>query len=180
MCTNRVAAATLAIGIAFAGVTLPAWAENTGKAVAFANAKLSLVQAIDIAERQLQGRATEAEFETERDTGRYHVQVLKDGEVTRYWIDAGSGQVIRSERQGRLEQAAKILGRDTVNPAALDASRITLAQAIGTSEQRVGGKAMKAEVEQKEGRLRYNTWVLKGGDLEEIEIDAVSDAAKAN
>ena len=44
----------------------------------------------------------------------------------------------------------------------------------------VAGKAMKAEVEQREGRLRYNIWVLKDGDLKEIKIDAVSDATKAN
>lgn len=176
----RAAGIALLTGIAITGAATAVWAQSAGQVTAFANAKLSLVQAIDVAERQLPGKAVEAEFETERDSGRYHVQVSKDGEVTRYWIDAGSGQVTKSERQGRVGTAVKVLGGDTVNQAVLDASRTTLVQAIDVAEQRIGGKGIKAEVEQERGRLRYGVWVLKGEDRKKIEVDANNGAVKAD
>jgi uncharacterized membrane protein YkoI len=176
----RAVGIALLTGIAITGAATAAWAQSAGQITAFATAKLSLVQAIDVAERQLSGKAVEAEFETERDSGRYHVQVSKDGEVTWYWVDAGSGQVTKSGRQGQVETAVQVLGGDTVNQAVLDASKTTLVQASDAAEQRIGGKAMRAEVEQERGRLRYGIWVLKGEDRKKVEVDASDGAVKAD
>lgn len=62
----------------------------------------------------------------------------------------------------------------------LDASKTTLAQAIDAAEQRIGGKAMKAEVEQERGRLHYGVWVLKGEDRKKVEVDANDGAVKSD
>lgn len=147
---------------------------------AIQSAKVSLVQAIDIAEQQGgQGsRAVEVEFEAAKadsaGPGRYEVKVLtQDGKVVKYKLDANSGQVVETEN----ERFESLFTR--FKPADLQNAQTSLKQALTIAEQRIGAgaRAIEAEVERESGTLRYEITVATtagDGRSQEVTIDAGS------
>ena len=93
-----VAAIVAASGVAFA--TQAANAEND--AVAYlAKAKVTLGQAVTIAEAQLNGRATSAELDSEGGAVAYKVEVVAaNSKVFDMRIDAVDGKVLSSKEDG--------------------------------------------------------------------------------
>lgn len=65
-------------------------------ALAIANAKISLVQAIAAAEQHASGKATHAKFERTLQGGLYDVEVVNIGKVFDVRVDADKGTVISS------------------------------------------------------------------------------------
>ena len=97
MSTSRFALAA-AFSVAAMGATLsgPAFADDA----AAENAKVSIAQAVEAAEKAGMGKATEAEFEDDNG-GRWEVKVLAEGgnKLTEFYVDPNSGQVTGQEEQ---------------------------------------------------------------------------------
>ena len=85
-----------AIAILSATAVGGAYAANSADndALAVANAKLSLTQAIMAAEQHVGGKASRAEYEHEKGKAVFEVEVVKDKTVMDVEVDAMSGQVI--------------------------------------------------------------------------------------
>lgn len=159
---------TLLAGAAMLLAT-PVLAADQDDVRALEQAKVSLTQAIDIAARQGNGMAIDAEFEEEDGRGAYEVKVLGDGTLVTYTLDAESGSVTDTENE-RIEQYFTRL-----KPADLQNARTTLGQAIGMAEQRVGGKALDAEVEREGDHVEYEVTVVRpDGSAQEIRINGAS------
>ncbi len=62
----------------------------------YAEAKISLEQAIDIATQKTGGKVKEANLEAKKGASRYEVESIKDGKKYKTIVDAGSGEVISS------------------------------------------------------------------------------------
>ena len=137
---------------------------------AFSQAKTSLTQAIQTAEKAQggQARAVDAEFEREDGKSQYEIKVMSGDQVMTYYIDAASGQSTKSKEQGVL---ADFLGVNKVDPAKLTGAQTTLTQAIGVAEQNTNGKAIEAEVDEDTGGVHYDVTVLVGDDTREVEVD---------
>src|SRR3954464_8659895 len=105
-------AAMLGIGL----LTAPAIAADRDDYKAFLQAKTSLTQAIEAAEKAQggQARAVDAEFEREDGKSQYEIKVMSGNSVMTYHIDAASGNSTKSEEQSRL---ADFLGINEVDPA---------------------------------------------------------------
>lgn len=58
--------------------------------------------------------------------------------------------------------------------AGLDSSPTTLAAAIGTAEQQVGGKAVEAGYENENGQMLFEVEVAKDKTVHKVEIDAAT------
>lgn len=56
--------------------------------------------------------------------------------------------------------------------AAINGTKITLSQAIGTAEQHVQGKAARAELERSKGNLVFDVEVVNGSKTFDVKIDA--------
>lgn len=92
---------TVAAGVCMfsAGVLSLAHAEEkaAGKAAyvekheAEVKATISLEEAIAIAKKEVPGEVVEAEYER----GRYEVKILKDGKITKLYVDAKDGGIKR-------------------------------------------------------------------------------------
>lgn len=135
--------------------------------------KLSLTQAIDTAERQGGGKAIDAEFETEDGVAMYEVSVLGADKLQKYKLDANSGQVRETEN----ETIEKYFTR--LKPETVDAAKTTLSQAIGIAEQRVGGKAAKADIDREGDSVVYEVTVAKAdGTTQEVEVGADGQIGK--
>lgn len=133
------------------------------------NAKLSLAQAIEAAEKQGQGRAIEAGFEAKDGTGQYEIKVLSQDKLTKYKLDANTGQVRETENEPIERHLTRLKPQD------LQSAQVTLTQAIATAEQRVGGKAIDAEVEREADRVEYEVTVARtDGTTQKAKINGVN------
>jgi uncharacterized membrane protein YkoI len=85
--------------IAAAGVTVSQADDDKGEAAKklqlFSQAKISLTEAIKIAEQKIGGKALEAELEDKAGTVQFEVEVVKDGILHEAMIDAKTGQVLK-------------------------------------------------------------------------------------
>jgi uncharacterized membrane protein YkoI len=160
-------------------LTVPALAADRDDYKAFSQAKTSLTQAIEAAEKAQggQARAVDAEFEREDGKSQYEIKVMSGDRVMTYHIDAASGNSTKSEEQSRL---ADFLGINEVDPAKLNAAKTTLAQAIGIAEQNTNGKAMEAEIDEEGGGIQYAVTVLVGDDTREVEVDGSTGQVTKN
>lgn len=82
-------------GMAYAVSSQQAGMEND--ALAIGKAKISLTQAIATAEQQTGGKASRAEFEHEKGSWVFDVEVVKAGKVFDVRIDADKGTVLSSK-----------------------------------------------------------------------------------
>ena len=132
-------------------------------------AKISLTEAIHIAERKGNGQATSAEYEFKNGNAAYYeVKVLRnDGEkLTQYRLSPSTGEV----KEVKDEKFEKLFTR--IKPASIQNAPTSLTRAISTAETRSGGKVKEAEVDRDGDQLQY--------ELEVVKLDGTSEKMKIN
>ena len=156
-------ASVLALGAAQASDSARHEAQSLDKA------KISLTEAIHIAERQGNGQATSAEYEFKSGNPAYYeVKVLSnDGtRLTKYELNPTTGKV----KQVSDEKFEKLFTR--IKPTAIQNAPTSLTRAISTAETRAGGKAREAEVNRGGDQLEYEVEVVKlDGSSEKMKIN---------
>jgi uncharacterized membrane protein YkoI len=93
---------TLATVVTTTMLSTALWADSDDAthSAAQQNAKISLVEAINIAEQATGGKSSEAEFEMEDGQAIYEVEVrMTDGTEIEVEIDAQSGTVLKQETE---------------------------------------------------------------------------------
>jgi uncharacterized membrane protein YkoI len=139
------------------------------EAQALRDTKMSLTEAIHLAEKQGNGQAISAEYEFKRgNPGYYEVKVLRnDGEkLTRYDLNPNTGKVKESSN----EQFEKLFTR--IRPNSIQNAPTSLSRAISTAEERSGGKAIEAEVDRDGDQVKYTVKIVKlDGDSEKIKVN---------
>jgi uncharacterized membrane protein YkoI len=157
------ASSVLAMGAAFATDT------ERHEAQAMDKAKISLTEAIHMAERQGNGQAISAEYEFKNGNPAYYeVKVLRnDGQkLTKYELDTNTGKV----KEVSDEKFEKLFTR--IKPTAIQHAPTSLTRAITTAETRAGGKAKEAEVNRDGDQLQYEVKVVKAdGTSETLKIN---------
>jgi uncharacterized membrane protein YkoI len=132
-------------------------------------AKISLTDAIRIAEKQGNGQATSAEYEFKNGNPAYYeVNVLSnDGQkLTKYELSPATGAV----KEKSDEKFEKLFTR--LKPTAIQNAPTSLTRAIATAETRSGGKAKEAEISRGGDQLVYKVEVVKlDGTSEKLEIN---------
>lgn len=87
----------LALAVTTAGaVAYAAQGHGENDALSISNAKISLTQAVTMAEQHVQGKASRAEYENAKQGGVYEVEVVSGAKVFDVRIDADKGTVISS------------------------------------------------------------------------------------
>lgn len=88
--------AALCVAMSFAGSV---WAtEPANDAMAVNKTKVSLSQAITLAEQSLQGKATKAELEQEHNALVYEVEVVSKNQVSDVRVDSMNGKILSSTK----------------------------------------------------------------------------------
>lgn len=132
-------------------------------------AKVSLTEAIRIAESKGNGQATSAEYELKSGNPAYYeVKVLSnDGQkLTRYELSPSTGKV----KEVSDEKFEKFFTR--LKPTAIQNAPTSLTRAITTAETRAGGKAREAEIDRGGDQLIYS--------VEVVRLDGTSEKLKIN
>jgi uncharacterized membrane protein YkoI len=143
------------------------------------SAKVSMNQAITVAEEQGRGQAIDAEYIAKGGaTGMYDVKVLSmDGKkLLDFNINPDDGRVSKATR----EHVAKVFTR--IKPADLQNAQTPLKGAIKAAEAQTGGKAVMAETDRHADTVRYIVKVaMAGGATETIKVNgADGKVASAN
>ena len=132
-------------------------------------AKVSMNQAITVAEEQGRGQAIDAEYIPNSGTmGMYDVKVLSmDGKkLLDFNINPENGRVLKATR----ERVEKVFTR--IKPADLQNAQTPLKGAIKTAEAQTGGKVVKADTDRDGNTVRYTVTVVKAdGTAETIKVN---------
>lgn len=164
-------AAALGTGLVSTAVN----AATTSSEVRAAQAsKITLKQAINIANKQVSGTLISAEFDDDDDQAKGGVYELEFNTNTHNYevkVDALTGKIINTETD-RLDSG------DIADFKMLKQAKINMANAMSIAEKNTGGRVM--EIEFKNDRdyadhtSYYEVEVLKGATIVELNIDATT------
>ena len=158
--------AGLALGCA---ATASQAANPASEDATLSNAKVSLSQAITVAEEQGRGQAIDADYIPKQGTvGLYDIKVLSNDnkKLLDFHINPNDGRVVKATRQ-RFE---KVFTR--IKPQDLQNAQTPLKGAIKTAEAQTGGKAVMADTDRTGSSVRYTVKVaMADGTTEKIKIN---------
>ena len=149
-----------------------AQAASSKEADALTAAKVSLVQAVDMLEKDGKSKTVGAEFDIEKDAAIWEVKMLGDAGVMEYKVDANTGMIVKIEDehiQGRL--MSFITGMKMQD---LQNEKLSLAKAVGMAEKKFGGKAIKVQIEHEKNSIQYDIFVYTPTGTHKYKIDAMS------
>jgi len=136
---------------------------------ALSNAKISLTQAVSLAQEQGGGQAISANYDLESGAaGEYQLQVLgSDGnKLTKYRVDPNTGKITAAAN----EPFEKLFTR--LKPTSIQNAPTSLTRAITAAEQRAGGKATDAAVDRDGDQVQYTVKVAKAdGTTEKLRVN---------
>jgi uncharacterized membrane protein YkoI len=136
---------------------------------ALSHAKVSLNQAITVAEEQGSGQAIDAEYiPKDGAMGMYDVKVLSmDGKkLLDFNINPENGRVLKATR----ERVGKVFTR--IKPKDLENAQTPLKGAIKTAEAQTGGKAVMADTDRHGNTVRYTVKIaMADGTTKNIKVN---------
>jgi uncharacterized membrane protein YkoI len=166
---NSKATALLTAVALGSAVTAGYAADAARESAALSHAKVSMNQAITVAEEQGGGQAIDAEYLPKSDAmGMYDVKVLSmDGKkLLNFNINPENGRVSKATR----ERVGKVFTR--IKPADLEKAQTPLKGAIKAAEAQTGGKAVMADTDRHGDTVRYTVKV--------VMTDGTSQTIKVN
>lgn len=143
----------------------PVYAETPAQwQAALQQTRLSLSQAIDAAEKTVPGRAFEAQLDIDDGSPHFEVDVIStQGEHVEVHVNAGTGAAQQHKNKGSASSKDK---------KRLDASKITLKQALDAALKHTPGTAVDAELGNDWGRTVISVDVLtSAGQRMEIKVN---------
>lgn len=158
--------AALAMGCA---VTASQAANAASEDAALNGAKVSLTDAIGVAEQQGSGQAISADYVAKKGAmGHYDIKVLSsDGsKLVKYRVSPSTGKV----KEASDEPFEKVFTR--IKPQDLQNAQTSLKKAIKTAEEQGDGKAVSADTDRSGNQVRYTVKVAKAdGTTEKVKIN---------
>jgi uncharacterized membrane protein YkoI len=150
-------------------VTVGHAAGPAAESAMLSHAKVSLNQAITVAEEQGAGQAIDAEYVPRSGSmGMYDVKVLSmDGKkLLDFNINPENGRVLKATR----ERVGKLFTR--IKPADLANAQTPLKGAIKAAEAQTGAKAVTANTDRHAGSVQYSVKVVAGdGTMQTIKVN---------
>jgi uncharacterized membrane protein YkoI len=136
----------------------------------------SLAQAVRVAEKQTGGRARKAEMELERSVDVYEIKTVSKAGSSKVHIDPASGNVLRVNTPGIVATVAGVLDRDDQREdqaalARLEASSMSLADAIDAAQTATGGRAVKAALKSQYGATLFEVKLVKDLIPQKVMVD---------
>ena len=182
------AAAVVALGIAAtadatygAATTIAQAAPQTPQAPdsGVTRSSTTLAQAVRSAEQRTNGRAGKVELEREDGVYVYEVKTFSPEGTADVFVDLATGNVDRVQTRGFLARVGDAIDsedrrEDEALLKALEASSVTLSQAIDAAEADTGGKAVKAKLKDRYGSVFFEVALMVDGSKQRVEIDTAT------
>ncbi len=166
-----IALSLLGIGtIAIASGQIPAISNNgVSDAVAIAKSKISLEQAITIAQKTARGDLMGAEFDQNdyMEGGEFEIKSISGDTEYEVKIDASNGKILKT-KQEKLDQD------DIAEYNAMKQAQFSLIQAMQKATQSVSGKVLEAEFDLSNAIPAYEIELAKGMQIHKLLIDSMT------
>jgi uncharacterized membrane protein YkoI len=149
-------------------------ATSIKEADALLAATVSLVQAVDMLEKDGKGLTVGVEFDIEKDIAIWEVKMLGDSGVLEYKVNANTGTILRVEDehlQGEMMSFFTGLKMED-----LQKEKMSLTEAVDMAEKKFGGNAVKVQIEHENDSVQYDIFVYTPADTYKYKIDAISGA----
>lgn len=142
---------------------------EVSEAVAAAQSKISLEQAIFIAKKTIKGDVVSVDFDQNDHSagGNYEVKTIANNTEYKVKIDANSGKVL-SNKQEKLDK------EDIAEYNAMKKSKTSLNQAIQKANQSVKGKVIEAGFDMDFGKPTYKIEIIKGTKVHKVVVDSMT------
>ena len=142
---------------------------QVSEAVAAAQSKISLEQAIVIAKKTVKGDVVSADFDQHDHLagGNYEINIVANNIEYEVKVDANSGKVL-SNKQEKLDK------EDMAEYDAMKKSKTSLNQAIKKANQSVKGKVIEAGFDIDFGKPAYKIEIVKGTQVHKVVIDSMT------
>ena len=165
MTLSMIAASSATISVAQAATP----AVKVSEAVAAAQSKISLEQAIAIGNKTIKGDLVSAEFDQKGYSagGKYDVKFIANNTEYKIRIDADTGKVL-SAKQDQLDR------EDMAEYKAMKQAKVSLNQAMEKATQNINGKIIEAGFDVDNGNSVYEIKVAKGNQIHKMVIDSVT------
>ena len=165
MTLSMIAVSSATISVAQAATP----AVKVSEAVAAAQSKISLEQAIAIGNKTIKGDLVSAEFDQKGYSagGKYDVKFIANNTEYKIRIDADTGKVL-SAKQDQLDR------EDMAEYKAMKQAKVSLNQAMEKATQDVNGKIIKAGFDVDNGKSVYEIKVAKGNQIHKIVINSMT------
>lgn len=139
------------------------------EAVAAAQSKISLEQAIAIGQKTIKGDLVSAKFDQNGYSagGKYDVKFIAHNTEYKLRVDADTGKVL-SAKQEKLDKD------DIAKYKAMKNSKVSLVQAMQKATQDVNGKVIEAGFDIDNGKSVYEIKVAKGNQIHKVVIDSMT------
>ena len=165
MTLSMIAVSSATISVAQAATP----AVKVSEAVAAAQSKISLEQAIAIGNKTIKGDLVSAEFDQNSYSkgGRYEVKFIANNTEYKIRIDADTGKVL-SAKQDQLDR------EDMAEYKAMKKAKVSLNQAMEKATQNINGKIIEAGFDVDNGNSVYEIKVAKGNQIHKIVINSMT------
>ena len=142
---------------------------ETSDAVAIAKSKISLEQAIAMAQKTVKGDLISAEFDQNdyMTGGEFEVKFIDGDMEHEVKIDASSGKILKTKQE-------KLDAEDLAEYEALKQAKISLTQAMQKATQSINGKIIEAEFDFDNGIPAYEIEMAKGVEIHKLVIDSIN------
>ncbi len=159
-------------GVGTATIVAAQAATSTGyvsESMAVAQSKVSLEQAIVIANKAVKGDVISAEFDQNDHSagGKYEVKIVNNNNEYEVKVDATTGKVSR-DKQEKLDR------EDMAEYSAMKQSKISLNQAIKKANQSVNGQVIEVGFDMDYGKPVYKVEIAKGDQVHKVVIDSMT------
>ena len=132
------------------------------------SAAVDLGDAVRSAVTETHGIAMEADTETEHGKSYYEIKVHTDQGIAEVRVDPVTGKVLGKKALTETPRE-KALG----DKAAADGRSLTLSDAVASAEERLGGKATEAGIDNAGGRLSYHVELAEGDEhMNRVTVNA--------
>jgi uncharacterized membrane protein YkoI len=160
----------LVAALSLAGSWSAAQATDTAREDAMlTNAKVSLTQAVGIAEQQGSGHAVTADYTPKSGgMGHYSIKVLSsDGKkLTEYQVNPSTGKVTEASNEAFEKMFTRL------KPETLENAATSLKGAIKAAEAQSGGKAVDADADRDGNEVRYTVKVaMADGSTQKVKVN---------
>jgi len=126
--------------------------------------KVSLGQALEVAERDGKGKAVKAEFEIEHDRALWEIKILSGTGLLDYAIDTETGQIAKIDDERVQERLYSMIMAMRFKD--FETAKVGAVEAVAAAEQQTAAKGIFLEVEREYGRVGQFEYelILRSGD----------------
>lgn len=155
--------------LSIASVSMSQAATAINEVAAASQSKISLEQALTLANKAVKGDIISADFDHEDRTANSHydIKIITNNNEQEVKVNASTGKVTK----GDIERLDK---EDLAEYNAMKQTKVTLNQAIKNANQTLKGTVLEAEFDMDFGKPVYKVEIGKGNQVHKVVVDGVT------